>query len=484
MLTAEAIELLTDRKLDPEVAERLGLGVFVGRDDEPVGIVFPYRVDGVTVNNKYRTFEKRFWQEAGGTKCLWNFDAIALDVHEELPLVITEGEFDAIAAIQCGFHRTVSVPDGAPKKAIDNEDTVKFTYLDHADKVLNDVDEIILATDGDQAGVILREELAKRLGKRRCKWIAYPYNRARTKRLKDLNEVLVVWGPNGVNETLKRAQWCQIDGVYRMGQLPDLPVKPRFSTGIRALDPHWMVRPGDFTVLGGIPGHGKGAFINDITCRMVDLHNIKVTIASLENQPQTDYRRMLREWHAAMPMRQMNKEMIDLADAWIDAKFSFIVPNEDELADLPWFLDKMATAATRFDASMCILDPWNEVDHDKPRDMSVTDYINFAVKELKRVNRKFNLHTIVAVHPVKMTQVNGSPIKPGLYDLADSAAWRNKPDVGLIIHKPDIKGYKAILDVEKSRHWDEIGTPGQVEMNYDPFTRRYSPIHGNGSLPD
>jgi hypothetical protein len=33
------------------------------------------------------------------------------------PLIITEGELDAIIAVQCGFPRTVSIPDGAPAQA-------------------------------------------------------------------------------------------------------------------------------------------------------------------------------------------------------------------------------------------------------------------------------------------------------------------------------------------------------------------------------
>ena len=52
--------------------------------------------------------------------------------------------------------------------------------------------EIILATDGDGPGQILRDELALRLGRSRCKYLSYPSG------TKDINDVLDQNGHDGV----------------------------------------------------------------------------------------------------------------------------------------------------------------------------------------------------------------------------------------------------------------------------------------------
>ena len=79
-------------------------------------VVFPFLERGVVVNEKYRGPGKKFWQRAGGRRTFWNSDALddpALEAGHQA-LVITEGEIDALTAIECGFPLSVSVPDGAP----------------------------------------------------------------------------------------------------------------------------------------------------------------------------------------------------------------------------------------------------------------------------------------------------------------------------------------------------------------------------------
>ena len=79
-------------------------------------VVFPFLERGVVVNEKYRAPGKKFWQRAGGRRTFWNSDALddpALEAGHQA-LVITEGEIDALTAIECGFPLSVSVPDGAP----------------------------------------------------------------------------------------------------------------------------------------------------------------------------------------------------------------------------------------------------------------------------------------------------------------------------------------------------------------------------------
>lgn len=465
MLNENALKWLETRGLDPELAVKLGFESSANRGGE---LVIPYYVGTEVVNHKYRKLgDKEFRQDAGATKCFWNFNVICDVSLADQPLIITEGELDAMAAIQCGYQRVISVPDGAPSSEIgDREDSAKYTYVDHARSALSEVKTIILAVDSDKAGQRLLNDLALRLGKARCQWIKYP------KGCKDLNDALQHYGEKGVHKSIQTAKFIHVEGVYRMSELPPYPERQGVSTGMSFLNPHYRVRMGDFCVVTGIPSYGKTTFVNDLCCRMVEAHGWTVAWASFEQHPQADHRRALREWYMRRPEYQCLPEDLARADAWIDAHFVFIVPSDDELATLDWFMEMAAVAVIRHSARMVILDPWNEMDHERPRDMSLTEYTGYAIKELKRFARKFDVHTIVVAHPYKMTAGE----EPGLYSISDSAHWANKADIGIVVHRDSPEDPIAKISVKKSRYHEQIGKPGSVYAKYVPEQRRFEEV--------
>jgi twinkle protein len=472
-ISERAIEWLDARGLDAELAVKLGLESSPKGAGGPEEICFPYYVGTEAVNHKYRRLdEKRFRQDRDAVKCFWNFNVILDQALANEPLLITEGEIDAMTAIQAGYIRSVSVPDGAPARSVEAEQSRKYTYIEHAKAALKDVKEFILVTDGDGPGQALMNDLSIRLGKARCKWVKYP------KGCKDLNETLVRYGERGVHEVIRRAEWCKVDGVYKMSELPPYPIRDRYTTGMEWLDRHYRIRMGDFCVITGVPGHGKSTFVNDLMCRTVKAHKWKVAIASFEQHPQADHRRALREWFLECPVYDergvqiVSDQDVVRADHWIDDHFVFIVPSDDDLANLEWVREKCASAVMRHSVRMIVIDPWNELDHSKPYDVSLTEYTGRAIKEFKLLARHMDVHVIVVAHPTKLS---GGEI-PGLYSISDSAHWANKPDVGLVIWKPDIDTEFAEVKVVKSRYHDQIGKPGMVPVRYNSVDRRFERV--------
>ena len=208
-INPQAVEWLQARAINPETASRMGIYTAArGPDGEPRAdpsgtiLVFPYVDGGSEVNAKYRTLdEKRFWQRKDARKTFFNADVLddpALERGDHA-IIITEGELDALAAIQSGFPFTVSVPDGAPP-ARDKQGNLVFVpegaddvALEHDEKYryifnnwarLEKIKRFILATDGDEPGWQLAQELARRLGRARCAFVTYPQG------CKDLNEAL------------------------------------------------------------------------------------------------------------------------------------------------------------------------------------------------------------------------------------------------------------------------------------------------------
>lgn len=479
---------LEARGLDIELADRLGFASAQRGDGE--ALVIPFKRDGQVVRQKYRRFDAgqgvpKWSQDKGGIRCAWNEDVLRDQDLSGRPLIITEGELDAVAAIQCGFLRTISVPDGAPPPGQRSEDELrdgaKYAWMADLKPLLHKdhVPEIILACDGDENGAALLQDLSILLGRYRCKFVTYPkaprdaqeaLGRARCK---DLNEVLQFYGQRGVTETIAKAEWLRVDGVYKLTELPPVAATPVYEIGFDAFGEHFKLRPGDFSVWTGIPSHGKSTFLNDVMCRVAHEHGLKIGWASFEQQPQTDHRRYLRTWILKTKPAAWTGPMIAAADDWIDRHHVFLHPKEDEDVTLDWFLEKAEIAVTRHGVKVLVADPWNEMDHEYDmRSMTEAQYINRSIKELRRFGRAFQVHIAVVAHPTKMQKsADGSYPIPSLYDINGGAVWHNKADLGVIVYREDEDNTR--IKTAKSRYHDVIGRPGSVLMQFCADDRRF-----------
>jgi twinkle protein len=466
--------------LDSELCSSLGLVTAIASDggDADEWVAIPFRREGRTTGYKYRRVAKaegqpNFSQDKGSPQYFWNYDAITDDTLMSTELIVTEGEFDAIAAMQAGCERVVSVPNGAPDHAIKNDDSPKFTYVLEALPDLKRLADgqplirtIVLAVDRDRQGVILLHELAMRFGRGRCKYLRYPDG------CNDLNAVLHAQGSAAIAETIKAAPWVQVQGLALLNELPPLPVPTPHPCGIPLLQEKYFLRRGDMTVVTGIPGHGKTTLLNDIACRMAGIHGWRTCFASFEQPPQNEHRAALRTWYHRRPEMQQTPQQRREADDWIIDYFQFVVPT-DEPATLPWLLEIMAAAVIRYGTKLCIIDPWNELDHPRAPHQSLTEYISGALRDIKMFARSFQAHVIVAAHPIKLPKDKNNDVPmPTLYDISDSAAWFNKSDAGLIVYRESNYSSRTKIKVAKARY-KTIGYCGAVELEFDETQMRY-----------
>jgi len=452
-ISDQGLAWMEQRGVDPEIASRLGVAASDGE------IVFPFLRDGQVVNHKYRKIAtKDFRQDKGGEQCLWNQDVLLDQSLTGHPVVITEGEVDAITAIQAGWPCAVSVPGGA---SLTPQGEDHYHYIQAVRPLLADR-TIILATDDDEPGRMLHNDLLRILGRARVKWVRYPDG------TKDLNDVLQWYGQGGVTEALTGAQWVEVKGVYKMSDLPPLPSPKALTTGLRCLDPHFKVRRGDFVVVTGIPGQGKTTFVNELCCRLAKTHGWRIAMGSFEQPPQTEHKRFLLSHFYGQPAWRVHDQREGLA--WIDDHFTFLYPGVEDLTDLRWVIEMMGVAVARNGCQLVVIDPWNELDHDKPQGMPMTEYVNIAIKELRLAARRLNVALIVVAHPTKLGKDDAKHL--GLYHISDSAAWANKADVGIVVSRePNTEMNK--IAVKKTRYHDQIGVPGEVSIYYDSAAHRY-----------
>ncbi|WCJ24367.1 nucleic acid binding nucleic acid binding [Euphorbia peplus] len=203
-LGQQLLAYFADRMISEETLTRNAVMQIAGGDQDT--IAFTYIHNGVQVGCKYRTMERRFWQDKGTAKQLYGLD----DIKEASEIIIVEGEIDKLSVEEAGFRNCASVPNGAPLCVSTKElpalhKDKAYQYLWNSKEYLDKISRIVLATDGDVPGQALAEELARRLGKERC-WVVRWPKKDESSYFKDANEVLRYLGANALKQVIETAE--------------------------------------------------------------------------------------------------------------------------------------------------------------------------------------------------------------------------------------------------------------------------------------
>ena len=445
-------EWIQARGIDPMLAEKFGLTttpMFAAQ-----WLTVPYCEKGEIVNRKHRlTSEKKHMMDPGAPLLLWNADCL-LDPKVQsgqAPVIITEGEWDALAAITAGFQFVVSVPNGAPASQTEDLNTAKrYDWVDRHAELLKNVGQFVLAVDADPAGYNLASDLAALLGAERCKFLTYPFP------CKDLNEVLTEYGPQHIVDMITTAKPYPIKGLYTIDDFPDRGEVRSYPVGVTALSDMIHIVPGTLTVVTGFANMGKSTLMNSIIGNCIR-YNFPVCIASFETEVKPILQDGLRMAILRCAKDDLRKMDLSDADSIIRSQLRIITQAVDEDAEmtLEAFLDYCRIAVVRDGVKMIVLDPWNEIEHKRRRDENETDYLSRCLRAVKRFAKQYDVAFWIIAHPTKPQE--GHKKIPGLYDISGSANWANKADYGLTYHRPDPNENRANILVTKVR----MGLPGR-----------------------
>ena len=164
---------------------------------------------------------------------------------------------------------------------------------------------------------------------------------------------------------------------------------------------------------------------------------------------------------------RMSPEHFKNALTWLQEHFYFLQPEETQVESLEAILKLADIAVLRHGIRGLIIDPWNEIEHARPRELTESEYIGKALRYIRRWARAHAVHVWVIVHPTKLYKKDehSYPV-PTLYDCTGSANWRNKADNGIIIYRPSTEDHDAVeVHVQKIKFL-EVGKPGKVDMHY------------------
>lgn len=478
-LSPKLISLLEHNGISEETAVNLDWKSCSYR--KTILLVIPYILDGKVVNYKYRLCSAagQIMASRSGGYCFFNVDAARsvenLPAAEQITstVVITHDELDAAVAIQCGY-LAIASPEPLLFN-VDEED--EFSYLQDFPRLCT----ALIVPSNDAGGMAFRQKIALRLGWHRCKYIQYP------KDCKNLREIFKKYGQSGIDEVLKkRAKFMNQGGLFRMNELPEEPNIVAHDPNIDGLNDMLKIRRGDTIVVTGMPNMGKSLFVNCLAANMAESHAWNICIASFEARPRGALQRYFRKHYIGKPefspegFELWNEQEIHDADNWINRRFSFIVPDvmSDDVTNVKWVLERAHAAITQHDTQMIIIDPWNEIYHDKPMGMNANDYTGYALQEIKRTAARYMVTPLIVGHPRKPDKnKDGQYDVPTLYDMSDSSHWYNKPDIGIVVHmlEGEAAGDRAtMVRVAKIRDWDTMGRKGDAILKYHPNTGRYS----------
>ena len=173
---------------------------------------------------------------------------------------------------------------------------------------------------------------------------------------------------------------------------------------------------------------------------------------------------------------KMTEDELCSAIAWTDEYFRWIVSQDGEkLPTIDWILELAEQAVIRFGVKGLVIDPYNEIEHNRPSNQTETEYVSIILSKVKRFAKNHGVHVWFIAHPAKQQKDrDGSIPVPSLYDISGSANWINKADIGLVIHRTDptdVQG-KTQVWIKKMR-FKELGKVGHVELRYDISSGRY-----------
>lgn len=441
-LSEKAIKYMNVRKITKETLEdwKVKQSTFMGKDV----YVFQYFDKDILKFVSYREIGK------GGLKggCERNTESILWGmwhIDKTKPLVITEGQPDAMAVWQSGYKNVVSVPSGANN----------LQWIDNCWEWLKDIKEIILWADNDAPGLKMAKEIENRFDNVKVIF---------SEKRKDANEVLYYEGSEKVLEIIEESIKQTPQGMIDISEMEYVSLVNQqdggIETGFLEYDRHvedWKEE--ELTIVFGRNGEGKTTFISQVIAHCLE-RNVKVFLYSGEmsdfkiqdwlykqlvgNKP--EYLRTIKCKYR--DKTEVKPEIIAKVKKWHDGKlFLFDRKAEKYSKDTDKFFELMSVAAHRYGVKLFIID--NLMSKlEENADSLYSDQANFVqrCKEFAIINK---VHVVLLAHPNKLkgelkdsevgnldkTDISGSNNIPNKADniIAVERNWGDNPTCDTII---------------------------------------------------
>ncbi len=144
----------------------------------------------------------------------------------------------------------------------------------------------MIAGDNDGPGKRATQELGRRIGVEKCCILEYPPG------CKDANDILVKHDKEVLKKAIDSAKPFPVEGIVGPLSLTDSLLR-EYTTGVQGgektgwnpLDEFYTVRPGELTIVTGIPGSGKSNWVDALLVNLIMNNEWRFGVFSPENWP-------------------------------------------------------------------------------------------------------------------------------------------------------------------------------------------------------
>jgi len=326
---------------------------------------------------------------------LWGFDKV--DISK--PLVITEGQPDAMIIYQSGYKNVVSVPSGSNN----------LNWIDYCWEKLNKFDEIIVWADNDKPGIKMAKTIQERLSNTKIIVSDQP----------DANEMHYKKGPKEVLKLIMDKITEMPDGLINLSK-EDFPYYndlkgDSIQTGFKTYDKHvhdW--KPGELTLLFARNGEGKSTLISQIVAHCIQqnvktyMYNGEMSLGKIQNWL---YRQIVADTEKAYfatetkyeTIYEIKPEIVEAIKKWHDGKL-FVHDNKNG-NNIKKILQTANLAVDRYGVKLIVID--NLMSAMEQKESINHDQSNF-MQACKDFADDKKVHVVVLAHPNKNKEELGN----------------------------------------------------------------------------
>lgn len=400
---------------------------------------------------------------------------------------ITYGVHNDKALRRAGFRSILWIRFGTIAAELDKVISASLPLLEHIE--LFYLDQLKPEYDA---------EITRRISPERVRRIKYPEPYHGADQILNGDGELPALGAVFLRKLVEQAKPVPVAGVYEPDEVWDSVMEayeqglpPGCSLGFSGLTMPsgkeiYTIATPSLNVFTGYYGSGKSEFIENIEIEMARTHGWKFAVFNPETQPPSIAMANLAEKYIGKPFSKevhfdrmgnarprMEKDELLHARQFIQEHFRFILPKEKNFT-----IDDIITASKRlvkdFGIKGLIIDPFNQVEYNKPKDMREDIYIGQCMMKLNILKRQHDLWICVAAHPkTPQPNRNGEYPIPSIMALAGGMTFGNMIDFGVAIHRNKLDTSEPVqvhVQKVKFKNW------GRLEVGYLQFdlaTSRY-----------
>ncbi len=252
-------------------------------------------------------------------------------------------------------------------------------------------------------------------------------------------------------------------------------LQPGLSTGWPSADEYYTVKPGQLSIITGIPSHGKSTWVTNLMVNLARRYGWKFAVFSPENQPLTRYIGEIISMYVDRDksFNKLSHGEVLFSLEWANNHFTFLEQPDTGLT-IDDLIDKAKICISKYGIKGFVIDPWNEINHSRPDGQTETEYVSLCLSKFKRLAQAHQTHIWLVAHPTKLQKrVDGTYGVPTLYDISGSAHFRNKADNGICVWRDVLsEGNETEIHIQKIR-FREVGKPGMVTLKYNVYSSRF-----------